>query len=266
MSANRSAQAGQSQITLFEISSNYGEKKIEPQKGALVLEYYESILDTTVRSTAVLMDTGYRNKGEQGAVVENKSINLNVGEFVEFKVVDGKGNQLNFTGNNKLRILQTRDIQENVNKLQYTIDMASVEYNDNPKERCAVNQRYDGKIDESVRRILSQVLQTRKVIDADPVLNSYNFLGRNQSPFHWCLFLATGSVPDMQGANQNLAGYFFYETADGYKFKSLDKLFTQSPKRILIYNELIEDNPPPGYNGKIISYSFYRTLNLKKLM
>lgn len=265
MSANISAQAGQSQITLFNVTSNYT-KKTSNFAAPIVLEYYESILDNTIRASATLVDTGYSASGQNGSVIEDKNINLNVGEFVDLEFVDGRGNVLRFKGDNKLRILQTRDVQENVNKVSFTIDMTSVEYNDNPKEKCAVNRRYDGKIDQSVRRILTECLKTNKRISTDPSLNSESIFGRNQTPFHICTWLASRTIPDVQNANQNLAGYFFYETANGYNFKSIDKLFEQNPKRILIYNELVEETPPKGYNGKILLYSFDRTLNLRRLM
>ena len=266
MAVNLSAQAGQSQITLFEIISNYTKQPLSVEKSTLELNYYESILDHTVRVSATLMDTGYRNKGDQGSIVESKGVNLNVGEFANIKIVDGRGNQLSFDKDNKLRIAITSNIQENVNKASLNVNMTSTEYFNNPKEKCAVDKRYDGKIDESVRKILTECIKTKKTIDADPVLNSYNFLGRNQAPFHICSWLASRSIPDIQNANQNLAGYFFYETADGYKFKSIDKLFSQKPKRVLLYNQLIEETLPSGYDGKILSYSFDKTLDLKRLM
>jgi hypothetical protein len=266
MAVNISAQAGQSQITLFEIISNYTKDPISVMGGAIVLEYHESILDATVRASATLVDTGYRNSGKQGSIFESGDTNLNVGEFVNIKIVDGNGNKLDFINDTKFRVLRTTDIDENVNKMNYTINMTSVEYNDNPKDECSVNKRYDGKIDDSIRKILTECLKTKKKINIDPVLNSYNFLGRNQTPFHWCLFLATASIPDIAGAKQNLAGYFFFETADGYQFRSIDTMFSQKPKRILIHNEVIQEVPPPGYDAKILKYSFDRTLDLKKLM
>lgn len=266
MAANRSAEAGQSQITLCEIVSNYTKEPLSILGGTMILEYHESILDTTVRMSVTEIDAGYRDSGEQGSIFEDRNFNLNAGEFAEIRITDGNKNKLNFVNDNKLRILRTRNIQENVNKINYTIDMTSVEYNDNPKEKCAVNKRYDGRIDDSVRKILTECLKTKKSINIDPVLNSYNFLGRNQTPFHWCLFLATGSIPDIPQAKQNLAGYFFYETSDGYQFRSIDYMFSKKPKKVLIYNQVIEDAPPPGYDGKIREYSFNRTLDLKKMM
>lgn len=265
MSANISAQAGSAQITLFEIFSNYNNGSINVENSNPILHYYESILDNTIRATVTLTDTGHRNNSSQGSIFESNDLNLNVGEFVNFKVYDINGNQLSFVDKNKLRVSITRNIQENVNKAIFTLDMTSVEYFENPKLKCAVDKRYDGKIDQSVRSILTECIKTEKFIDVDPTLNNLNFRGLNQTPFHLCTWLASSSIPDLPNANQNLAGYFFYETADGYKFKSIDKLLSQRPKRTLIYNEIM-DNIPPMYDGKILSYSFDQVSNLKTLM
>lgn len=266
MSANISAQAGQSQITLFEITSNYSDKTVNIARGIIEFNYYESILDNTIRASAILIDTGNRTGEQTGSLLEEKDVNLNVGEFVNVKLVDGNGLELKFAGDNKFRLSITKDVQENVNKVSFTAHMTSTEYHDNPKLDRAVNRRYDGKIDESIRKVLTECLRTQKNIDADSTLNKYNFLGRNQTPFHICTWLASRSIPDIQDSNQNLAGYFFYETSDGYKFKSIDKLFSAKPKAIYIYNEIIESSPPPGYTGKILAHSFDKTLDLKHLM
>lgn len=266
MTANISAQGGQSQITLFEITSNYSSKTVNIARGITEFNYYESILDNTVRATATIIDAGYRQGEQTGSLLEEKDANLNVGEFVNIKLIDGNGVELKFTGDNKFRVLVIKNTQDDVNKTSFTAHMTSPEYFDDTKSKNAVNKRYDGKIDESIRKILTECIKTKKNIDADPCLNNYNFLGRNQTPFHVCTWLASRSIPDVQGSNQNLAGYFFYETSEGYKFKSIDKLLSLKPKAIYIYNQLIQSSPPPGYTGKILLHSFDETSDLKKLM
>ena len=263
--ANIAAQAGEGQINLFEIISNYN-KPLDISSGTLELTYYESILDHTIRATATLADTGYRQSGEGSAVVEKNDVNLNTGEFINLKFTDGYGNQLYFSTekNNPLRVLETRDIVESTNKIVYTIDMTSKEYHDNDNLESVVTKRYDGKITDHIESILKNLLETKKNIDTDPGLNNFNFTGKSQKPFYICTWLAKRCVPDMQDAKGNLAGYFFYETADGFKFKSIDKLFTQKPKRTLIFNNLIGEIPA-GYDGKILTYSFDATFNLKRL-
>lgn len=262
MPENIAAQGGQSQITLFETIAENGKETLDLSK-VNELNYYESILEHTIRVSATIADTGYRAQKKSGNASAAKSEDID-GRFVNLKIIDGYQNQLRFTDESKLRISLTRDIQESTNKSFFTIDLTSKEYDDNPKLKCAVIKRYDGKIDESIKKILTECIKTQKQIDADPTLNTFSVFGKSQTPFYLCTWLATRSVPEMQGANQNLAGYFFYETAEGYKFKSIDKLFTQKPKRILIFNNVI-GSIPPGYDGKIIDYSFDKTFNLKQL-
>lgn len=266
MTANIQAQAGEGQINLFELVSNYDKSPADISNGILELTYYESILDHTVRATATLADTGYRRSGNGAAVVEKGDVNLNTGELINLKITDGYGHQLYFSpqNNNQLRVLETRNIDESTNKIVYTIDMTSKEYHDNDNLETVVTKRYDGKIHDNVQSILKNVLKTQKRIDADPGLNNFNFTGKSQKPFYLCTWLAKRCVPDTQSAKGNLAGYLFYETIDGFKFKSIDKLFNQKPKRTIIFNNLIGDIPP-GYDGKILSYSFDATFNLKRL-
>ena len=72
------------------------------------------------------------------------------------------------------------------------------------------------------------------------------------------------NIAALKDAKGNLAGFFFYETYDGFKFKSIDKLFRQDPKRKLIFNNIIESSPPEGYDIKILDYYFDSTFDLKK--
>jgi hypothetical protein len=268
MSGNIAAQGGEGQIQIFELISNYDKGPIDISNGILELTYHESILDHTIRATATLADTGHRKLQEGVAVVEKDDVNLNTGELINLKFSDGYGQELYFStkNNNKnpLRVLETRDIDESASNIVYTIDMTSTEYHDNDVLETRVAKRYDGKIPDNVISMLKDVLKTEKNIDVDPALNNFNFTGKNQKPFYLCTWLAKRCVPDMQDAKGNYAGYFFYETAEGFKFKSIDKLFEQKPKRTLIFNNIIGE-VPPQYDGKIINYSFDSTFNLKRL-
>jgi hypothetical protein len=266
MPANFQAQAGSGQINLFEIVSNYTKDATDISNGIIEFTYHESILDHTVRATATLTDAGHRRNGQGTAVVEKDDVNLNTGEFVNIKFTDGYGHQIYFdvAKDNQLRVLETRNIDESTNKIVYTIDMTSTEYHDNDNLETIVTKRYDGKIPDSVKSILQSTLKTKKNIDVDAGANDFSFTGKSQKPFYLCTWLAKRCVPDIQAAKGKLAGYFFYETADGFKFKSIDKLFQQQPKRKLIFNNLIGEIPA-GYDGKILSYSFDATFNLKRL-
>ena len=53
----------------------------------------------------------------------------------------------------------------------------------------------------------------------------------------------------------------FYETYDGYNFRSIDKLFTQKPKRKYAYTEIIGE-VPVGYDGVLLEFPSTGAINL----
>jgi hypothetical protein len=271
MSANQSALG--SNITLFEIYSNYDDKKsLDISGGCTELSYYESLLDNTVRVRGSFIDTGFRTEesssGASKSVLEKGDVQLTAGEKVHFVMEDYYGQKLVLKDDYQLRIKEVRNIIEHTQSLGFTIDFYSKESIDNEFVETRVTKKYDGKIPDSVRQILTNVLKTPKNIEVDDGLNSFSFLGHVEKPLYKCAWLAKRCVPEMSDANGNYAGYFFYEIGDdgtgtgGYKFKSIDKLFTQSPKRKLIYNNTTI--LPEEYDAKILNYSFINSVDIHK--
>ena len=63
------------------------------------------------------------------------------------------------------------------------------------------------------------------------------------------------------------AGFLFWETADGYHFKSLDKLLGQKEEKSIIYNETPDNGQiPAGYDLKALEYSRDSANNLQGKM
>ena len=56
-----------------------------------------------------------------------------------------------------------------------------------------------------------------------------------RKPFTVLTWLASKAAPE-----SGIAGYVFYQTQDGYKFKSLDKLITQEPKDKFYYTTVTD--------------------------
>jgi len=265
MAENFVAQAGSGQINLFEFYSNYNDP-VDVSSACIELNYYESILDNTVRAEATFVDTGYRKDEDGSSVFEKDDVNMTSGEKVFLKITDGYETQLSFIEDKQLRINGDPGASsEDVNKVVFSVDMYSKEAIDNKVADNWVYGRYDGKITDSVESILRNCLKTPKNLIIDPGLNGYNFIGHTEKPFYLCTLLGKKCVPQLPDAFGKLAGYLFYETYDGYNFRSIDMLFKQKPKRTLIYNQLIGEIPE-GYDGKILDYSFMGTINLDKLV
>ena len=265
MAENFVAQAGSGQINLFEFYSNYNDP-VDVSSACIELNYYESILDNTVRAEATFVDTGYRKDEDGSSVFEKDDVNMTSGEKVFLKITDGYETQLSFIEDKQLRINGDPGASsEDVNKVVFSVDMYSKEAINNKHADNWVYGRYDGKITDSVESILRTCLKTPKNLIIDPGFNPYNFIGHTEKPFYLCTLLGKKCVPDLPDAFGKLAGYLFYETYDGYNFRSIDMLFMQKPKRTLIYNQLIGEIPE-GYDGKILDYSFMGTINLDKLV
>lgn len=247
-------------ISRFEIVSNQG-RSLDVSLGCVQLQYYESILENTIRVTTVIVDAGDRTEGQGSSILEMEDLKLTGGEKVLLEMNDGYGQKLMLSGDHELRIKVIRDaIQENV--LSYTIDLWSKESLDNELVGTRVTRRYDGKISDSINSILKTTLKTTKNIDVDETENLFSFLGRSEKPFYKCAWLAKRSIPT--GSTGKSAGYLFFETADGYKFKSIDKLFEQPYKRRLIYTRTTD--LPPDYDAKILEYAYDSAIDVEQAL
>ena len=268
MTINYTAEGGAAQIKELTVISNKF-RTIDVSNAFREIYIYQSCLDNSVRATIKLGDTGYRAGSNSVASIERGDLDLTVGEKWNILISDGYGNNLYFRDEYHLRTEKTRDIYESTNQNVCTIDLCSLETINNELVDNRVAHRFDGKISDSVVKILKDSLKTKKSIFIDNTYNSFNFLGNNEKPFYKIPWLAARSVPDLPNAPGKLAGYFFYEVPNdgrgngGFNFRSIDKLFTQRPKHKLIFT----NSPylPVGYDRKILSYSIDKMFNINNI-
>ena len=255
MSFTKAAESGN--ITRFEIYPNLFKNKSGNTKkptsllnGAVEIFYYESIFENSVKITTHVVDTGNALSADDGtgAFVELiDGLKVGGGEKMFLDFEDNQGTKLKFSEDNALYLNQLRNTTNDYAKGKtFTIDASSKEFFDN--ELTRVDRRYNGKISESVRKIMKEVIRTPKFLDIEDTENKYNFLGTIKKPFWTITWLAKKSIAKNKGKS---AGYLFFETYDGFKYKSLDTLFGQKPKKKYIYNNTTK--VPNGYNGKILN-------------
>jgi hypothetical protein len=84
------------------------------------------------------------------------------------------------------------------------------------------------KINETVRKILTDVLKTDRIGKIDETSNKYGFVGNLRKPFTTLIWLASKSVPVVSG--DATAGFVFYQTRDGFQFRAIDNLIAQKTK------------------------------------
>ena len=126
----------------------------------------------------------------------------------------------------------------NSGKVQnYNLGLISEEALANPQTR--IRKTLTGRPDEIVRECLGEEgLNTPKDIVTDPCLNKKKILPKNLSPFAICAKLQDQSIPFGKGGigsgvgaetkdgkySDGTAGFFFYENARGFNFRSIDGL------------------------------------------
>lgn len=240
-------------------------KEVDVSRGLVLLQYYESILENSVKATVTFADTGFRDNGD-GGIHEESDIDIQGGEKVFLELKDEKGTSVKFTNDDyQLRILSVPNTMEHTQHMIITVNLCTREYLQNELEEYYITKRYDGNISDSVEKILKEVLKTPKKLDIEPTQNKFNFLGHVEKVFAKLVWLAKRGVPNLPKVNGTSAGYFLYETSEGFKFKSIDGLLSTKPKKKLIFNNTVY--LPEGYDAKILNQpSFTPTIDvLKKL-
>ena len=252
-------------IREFELfQAKDGGKSIDASGAVVDIKYYEDILSNSVSLSAIITETG-ESDSDVGNVGMLDGLPIRGGEPSTIVIVDHDGNKLSFKDDNKLYVNRVRNVISGTQKDVYSIDFTSREMLAN--EQCRVVKRYDGKISENIKKILTENtsadvgIKTKKEITVDETAINYNFIGNDRKPFYVCTWLASKSIPSQAGKVGGSAGYVFYETYDGYNFRSLDALAEQEPKGNYLFSNT--DDIPTEYTSKVLNYDIDRDIDLQ---
>ena len=229
------------------------------------IKYYEDVLSNSVSLSAIITESGESRNEKMGNKGMLDGLPIRGGEPCTIVLEDHDGNKLSFKNDSKLYVNRIKNVIAGTQKDVYGLDFSSRELFAN--EQCRVVKRYDGKISENIKKILTENtsgevgLKTKKEVVCDETLVNYNFIGNDRKPFYVCTWLASKSIPAEAGELGGAAGYLFYETHDGFNFRSIDALFKQESKGNYLYNNT--DDNPKEYDGKIISYNVNRDIDLQ---
>ena len=155
-------------------------------------------------------------------VTGGEYLNLHIGISEESK----KRGQKDFkiTPEHKMMLNAVRDVRTETGKQIASLDFVSVESIVN--ETARVNKRFTGNIPNIVFELLigdKKGIQTDKKLDKDESFNKYSFVGNLKRPFDTIQWLCPKTA-----TKENDCGFLFYETLDGFHFKSIKKLLEQS--------------------------------------
>ena len=231
--------------------------------GILELNYIESIMNDTIKVNLSFVDTG--------ASINDKTVIEGLPLVGQEKVVlKFRDNNKNILGDKPELVLYVNKITPAADKSQKSVvglELVSKEYILNEKIR--VTKRMDGKVSDHIRTILTSqdYLKTEKKVDIEDTINNFNFFGNNKKSFYTINWLSKKGVSAKSQKLGTSAGYFFYETSEGFFFKSIDSLLDQEPKTKMIYNETPDtrgSNIPEGYDQKILRFQKSNAVNVQE--
>ena len=256
--SNAAKKSAPASITKAEVTSNMDTgKTANLVNGILRMTYYESILQDSVKANIIF--------GDVGLAVDNKSV------IEGLPLIGTEDIKLEFEDNNEnkikvdMNINKVTPVYEDGSKNVVSLDLVSEEVLRNEMGESRCRTRENGLISDSVEKIFTDRLKTEKSLDIEQSANRYNFIGNGRKPFYMLNLLSKQGVP--QGSDGSSAGFLFFETADGYHFKSIEGLFKQDKKKSYIFNNSTDAQAiPAGYDGKILEHQSDSSINVQSKM
>ena len=247
------------EVTKATMNSNQGGKAVDLRGGFVQLTYTESIMSDSVIANYTFIDSG--------ASIDGKSVRdglpLVGEERVELAFEDNAENKLEVT----LYVNKVTPIENKTQKSILSISLVSKEFIMNEKTRAKA--RYDGKISDTIKKIVEETLESDKTVEIEPTVNEISYIPGIKKPFYTINTLCKKAVSSESQTLGSTAGYFFYETSEGFFFKSIDGLLDQEPKAKTIYNESPDTaggNMPEGKDFKALKYNKKDNVNVQEKM
>lgn len=254
------------------LESNDGSRTIDLIGGAILFEYYEDIFSPTITAKIKIIDNGNVIATADNPDGDRQSIYnglpLRGGERISLKIAGNSSTNpgLDFSKRSEdyFYVSSITDVISETNRETFTLHLVSREALTNETTRVSKKFPTSLRISDSVQNILNNYLKTNKIGTIDVSSNKYGFIGNLRKPFTVLVWLASKAVPESSGSAT--AGFLFYQTQDGFQFRSLDNLMLQSPKATYTYTEAQEsydeDEKKVNNDFKILNYYTDRNQNL----
>ncbi len=211
-------------------------KTIDLKLGVVKFNYYEDLFSPCLTAQLLVVSAGGAvqtdvKEGESGETIENVYSGLPIrgGERVKIKIKPNSEKNVALEFDTPEKYFYVSNVSKQFSdgsKEIFTLDLVSREAITNETSRVVKRYPKESKISDHVKTIIQDKLaSTIKDEDIDETVNKYGFIGNLKKPFHVLVWLASKSKP-----KKGLPGYFFYQTKDGFKFKSIDSLIEDGNK------------------------------------
>lgn len=251
------------------LESNDRSRSVGLIGGAILFEYFEDVFSPTITAKIKIVDNGNVIAPQSNPDGDKQSIYnglpLRGGERLSLKIAGNSSTNPGLDFSKRVEdyfyVSSITDVISESNRESFTLHLVSREAITNETVRVGKKFKVDTRISDSVENILRDYLRTNKVGKIDKSSNKYGFIGNLRKPFTILVWLASKGVPEKSGSAT--AGFLFYQTQDGFQFRSIDDLLDQSPKAIYTYTQSQEsyDDSDKKLNNDFNILNYYTEKN-----
>ena len=247
----------------FEIEAVDGSKSADIKAGVVSFNYYEDVYSPMITAMVVVVNTGNVIEGDDGKMQSlYNGLPLRGGERMTIKVAGNSASNEGLVLEN-MYVGSIENVMIDAERETFTLRLVSREAITNETVRVGKRFLPTTKISDSVEDICKNYLSTDKLYDVDETENPYGFYGNMRKPFTIMTMLASKSVPGNVSGRDATAGYFFFETQQGFRFKSIDSLIRNDPfDTKYTYAPGIIDSNDGSKDFKILEFSTSKNQNL----
>ena len=254
------------------LESNDQKRTVDIRTGTVSIDYYEDIFSPTITVKIQVGNTGdsiqaQDNEGNATGTFQSiyNGLPLRGGERVSLKIAGNSATNpgLDFATDEKdyLYVSSIANVISESQREFFELNLVSREAITNETVRVPKKFPTGQSISDSVESIIKEYLKTDKIDKIDKTQNKYGFIGNLRKPFTVLVWLASKGVPDISKKDAT-AGYVFYQTQDGFNFRSIDKLISQPSKATYIYSDVNQTGYERDNDFNILQYTTNRNQNL----
>ena len=253
----------------FIVESADKSKTVDISAGVVAFTYFENIFSPYLTARAIVTNTGGSVVGDDGKLQSvYNGLPLRGGERVLIKIASNSNNNtgLDFAKrpSDYFYVASVTNVLIDEGTETFTLNLVSREAITNETVRVGKKFPTSQKISDSVKDILKNYLKVDKINEIEETQNPYGFIGNMKKPFTLLTWLASKSVSGKSKTGEDSsAGYVFYETKDGFNFKSIDNLMEQKPySKTFFYTPGVISSDNPKKDFKITKYFINRNQDL----
>lgn len=252
-----------SAINKFLLTSADGERQVDISAGiAGDFYFYEDIFSPVMTAKTLMMDTGRsRIDGDKYNESFMSALPLKTGENVEIIIE----NQRNQTLNLSLKVFEASQVFQQDDKNLVFFNFISPDHF--KSESTRVYRKLPAQnTTENIRSILVDDLGSDIEFRGSPSSSAFSYQGNSRKPFTVIMDICPRTSSEENGKS---AGFFFYQTREGYNFRSIKDLIDQPISEVYTYGGTADDvyvsKQPFGRQDpqkRIIKYRQVQTDNL----